>query len=80
MNMFTPEQLEFFYSFPSWSVALWAIAVWGGLLGCYSLIAKKQISSKRVFSFFDMHGDQHYLYLCVYKWHGSNGRPFRISL
>ena len=44
MNMFTPEQLEFFYSFPSWSVALWAIAVWGGLLGCILLLLRKKLA------------------------------------
>lgn len=42
MKMFTPEQLEFFYSFPSWSVALWAIAVWGGVLGCILLLLRKK--------------------------------------
>jgi len=44
MSMFTPEQLEFFYSFPSWSVALWAIAVWGGLLGCILLLLRKKLA------------------------------------
>ena len=31
MSEFTPEQLEFFYNFPSWMVAFWALAVWGGV-------------------------------------------------
>ena len=44
MSMFTPEQLDFFYSFPSWSVALWAIAVWGGLLGCVLLLLRKHLA------------------------------------
>ncbi len=44
MSMFTPEQLDFFYSFPSWSVALWAIAVWGGLLGCLLLLLRKHLA------------------------------------
>ena len=44
MSMFTPEQLEFFYSFPSWSVALWAIAVWGGLLGCILLLLRIKLA------------------------------------
>ena len=44
MSMFTPEQLDFFYSFPAWSVALWAIAVWGGLLGCVLLLFRKRIA------------------------------------
>ena len=33
MSQFSPEQLEYFYGFPSWAVACWAIAVWGSLLG-----------------------------------------------
>ena len=33
MGQFTPEQLEFFYGFPTWLVAFWALAVWGGVLG-----------------------------------------------
>ena len=44
MSMFTPEQLDFFYSFPSWSVALWAIAVWGGLLACLLLLLRKHLA------------------------------------
>ncbi len=44
LSMFTPEQLDFFYSFPSWSVALWALAVWGGLLGCVLLLLRKQLA------------------------------------
>ena len=28
MSEFTPEQLEFFYNFPTWMVAFWALAVW----------------------------------------------------
>lgn len=45
MKMFTLEQLEFFYSFPSWSVALWAIAVWGGLLGCILLLLRNKLAA-----------------------------------
>ena len=41
MSMFTPEQLEFFYNFPTWSVALWATAVWGGVLGSILLLLRK---------------------------------------
>ena len=28
MDQFTPEQLEFFYGFPVWLIAFWALAVW----------------------------------------------------
>jgi hypothetical protein len=42
MSQFTPEQLEFFYGFPAWVVAFWAIAVWGGLLGTVLLLLRKR--------------------------------------
>jgi len=42
MGQFTPEQLEYFYGFPAWLVAFWAVAVWGGVLGsCLLLLRKK---------------------------------------
>lgn len=41
MNMFTPEQLEYFTSFPAWAVAAWAIAVWGSLLASLGLLLRK---------------------------------------
>jgi hypothetical protein len=44
MGQFTPEQLEFFYGFPSWLVALWAIAVWGGVLGAILLLMRKKLA------------------------------------
>lgn len=44
MSMFTPEQLEFFYSIPAWAVAAWAVAVWGGLLGALLLLLKKGLA------------------------------------
>jgi hypothetical protein len=42
MSKFTPEQLEFFYGFPAWVVAFWAIAVWGGVLGAVLLLLRKR--------------------------------------
>jgi hypothetical protein len=41
MSQFTPEQLEYFYGFPAWVDACWAIAVWGSLLGAILLLARK---------------------------------------
>jgi hypothetical protein len=41
MSQFTPEQLEYFYAFPAWMDAAWAIAVWGSLLGSIFLLLKK---------------------------------------
>lgn len=45
MAQFTPEQLDFFYGFPTWVVALWALAVWGGLLGTVLLLLKKRLAA-----------------------------------
>lgn len=44
MGQFTPEQLEFFYGFPTWVVASWAVAVWGGMLGALLLLFRKRLS------------------------------------
>jgi hypothetical protein len=41
MSGFTPEQLEYFYSFPAWAVAAWAFGVWGALLGSVALLLRK---------------------------------------
>jgi len=41
MSGFTPEQLEFFYGFPVWVVASWAIAIWGEVVGTILLIMRK---------------------------------------
>lgn len=45
MSQFTPEQLEYFYGFPAWVVAFWAIAVWGGLLGMVLLLLRKRLAA-----------------------------------
>jgi len=44
MSAFTPEQLSFFYGLPSWVVAAWAIAVWGGVVGSIFLLLRKGIA------------------------------------
>lgn len=44
MGQFTPEQLEFFYAFPTWVVAFWALAVWGGVLGSILLLMRKSLA------------------------------------
>ena len=45
MSQFTPEQLEYFYGFPAWMDAVWAIAVWGSLLGSLGLLMRKRWAS-----------------------------------
>jgi len=44
MSAFTPEQLEYFYGFPAWVVAAWAIAVWGGVLGAVLLLLRRRLA------------------------------------
>ena len=44
MSQFTPEQLEFFYSFPAWVVATWAIAVWGALFASILLLLRRSLA------------------------------------
>ncbi|MGK2926810.1 MAG: hypothetical protein ACSLE2_14435 [Lysobacterales bacterium] len=41
MSQFTPEQLEYFYAFPMWVDAAWAVAVWGSLLASIGLLLRK---------------------------------------
>jgi len=41
MAKFTPEQLEYFNSFPAWADAAWALGVWGSFLGSLSLLLRK---------------------------------------
>lgn len=44
MASFTPEQLAYFYGFPAWVVASWALAVWGGVLGSLLLLLRKRLA------------------------------------
>jgi hypothetical protein len=41
MSQFTPEQLDYFYAFPAWVDAGWALGVWGALLGSLALLMRK---------------------------------------
>jgi hypothetical protein len=44
MSAFTPEQLEYFYSFPAWAVASWATAVWASVIGCVLLLMRMRLA------------------------------------
>jgi hypothetical protein len=44
MSQFTPEQLEYFYGFPAWMDASWAVAVWAALLGSLVLLMRKEFA------------------------------------
>jgi hypothetical protein len=42
MSAFTPEQLEFFYGLPMWTVAAWATAVWGSVIATILLLLRRR--------------------------------------
>lgn len=42
MSQFSPEQLDYFYSFPAWAVSGWAIAVWSALAGSIALLLRRR--------------------------------------
>ncbi|MFT5052562.1 MAG: hypothetical protein ACI8QZ_003998 [Chlamydiales bacterium] len=44
LSKFTEAQLDFFYGLPTWVVASWATAVWGGVLGSLLLLARKRLA------------------------------------
>ena len=44
MSAYSAEQLEYFYGFPAWVVAFWALAVWGGVLGSVLLLLRKRLA------------------------------------
>ena len=44
MSQFTAAQLEYFYSFPTWVIAAWAVGVWGALLGSLALVLRKALA------------------------------------
>ncbi len=44
-NQMTPEQLEMVYATPSWAIAAFALAVFGGLLGSLALLLRKKIAN-----------------------------------
>ncbi len=41
MGNFSPEQLEYFYNFPAWADAAWALGVWGAFLGSVALLLRR---------------------------------------
>lgn len=48
MAMFTPEQLDYFTSFPTWVVTSWALAIWTAVLGSVLLLMRRRLA---VFAF-----------------------------
>ena len=41
---FTRQQLDYFFGFPAWVIACWAIAVWGGVAGSLLLLLRKRLA------------------------------------
>lgn len=41
ISQFTEAQLDYFYSWPAWMHAAWAVGVWGALLGSLALLLRK---------------------------------------
>ena len=44
MSQFSEAQLEYFYGFPAWATAFWALAVWTSLAGSLGLLLRKSWS------------------------------------
>ncbi len=42
MSAFTPEQLDYFYAFPAWADAVWALGVWGAFIGSLLLLLRSR--------------------------------------
>jgi hypothetical protein len=44
MSRFPPQQREYFESFPFWTIAFWAIGVFGGVIGCLLLLLRNRLA------------------------------------
>jgi hypothetical protein len=44
MSQFTAEQRDYFYSFPAWSVAFWAMGVWGAMAGSLLILLRSRFA------------------------------------
>lgn len=42
MSNFTPEQLDYFYSFPAWADGVWALGVWGAFIGSLLILLRSR--------------------------------------
>jgi hypothetical protein len=42
MREFPPQQRAYFESFPLWAIAFWAVAVFGGVIGCLLLLLRNR--------------------------------------
>ncbi len=44
LAQFTQAQLDYYFSFPTWIVAFWALAVWSSVLGSVLLLMRKGLA------------------------------------
>ena len=44
MSQFPPQQRAYFESFPLWIVALWAISLFGSVIGCLLLLLRNRLA------------------------------------
>ena len=44
LAQFTQAQLDYYFSFPTWVVAFWALAVWSSVLGSVLLLMRKGLA------------------------------------
>ncbi|MEN3972221.1 hypothetical protein WJS89_06025 [Sphingomicrobium sp. XHP0235] len=44
MGQFSEEQLAYFYGFPAWMEAFWALGVWGAVAGSILLLARSRFA------------------------------------
>ena len=44
MSSFSEEQLTYFYGFPAWMEAFWALGVWGAVAGSVLLLARSRFA------------------------------------
>lgn len=42
MSQFSQEQLAYFYGFPGWANATWALGVWGSVIGSIGLLVRRR--------------------------------------
>tara|TARA_R110000772_G_scaffold26726_7_gene68684 strand:+ start:5094 stop:5555 length:462 start_codon:yes stop_codon:yes gene_type:complete len=45
MSNFTQEQLDYFYAFPAWADAVWALGVWGAFIGSLLLLLRSRYAT-----------------------------------
>lgn len=44
LSSFTAEQLTYFYGLPAWTIATWALGVWGGVLGSVLILLRRRLA------------------------------------